>query len=108
MKSLVVIALGLLVGALPLVAAAQSTPPPSGGDLSIEKKQKRSIVLPKPSQDQIRSDADRAVSEYAVKQDPRSVAKETSPVKPSSRPDLDYDVKSGIQSQNVNKARQGR
>jgi hypothetical protein len=102
---------GLLVSLLPLAAAAQTTPPAppaAGGDLSIEKKQKRSIVLPKPSQEQIKSDADRAVNEYAAKQDPRSVVKDTVPVKPSARPDLDYDVRTGIQSQNANKARQGR
>ena len=31
------------------------------------------------------------------------VVRDTSPVRPSSRPDLDRDVKQGIQSQQINK-----
>jgi hypothetical protein len=99
----------LLATALPLAAAGQS-PTPSTDDLTMtmEKKQKRSIVLPKPSPAQVRADADRAVSEYAATQDPRRIVKQTSPVRPSTRPDFDYDVKSGIQSKGINPSLKGR
>ena len=36
------------------------------------------------------------------------VVRETSPVRPSARPDLDYDVRTGIQSQRLNDAVRGR
>jgi hypothetical protein len=108
MKSTFAIGIALLIVALPLAAAAQS-PRSDGSDLSIERKQKRSIVLPKPSQEQMRRDADQAVSEYAAGQAaPGRLVNQTSPVRPSSRPDLDYDVKSGIQSQRLGESLRGK
>jgi hypothetical protein len=97
-----VCALGLvsLVIASPLAAAAQA--PGTSGDLQIERKQRKSVVLPKPSPAEVRADADRAIDEYAGRS-PDAVVRETSPVRPSSRPDLDYDVKSGIQGERINK-----
>ncbi len=100
MKSTLALAVALLGAALPLVAAAQS-PSPTTGDLELQRKQKRAVVLPKPSQDEIRADADRAVSDYAATRPPGRIVRETSPVRPSARPDLDYDVRSGIQSQRI-------
>ncbi len=99
----------MLTATLPLVAAAQS-PSPTTGDLELQRKQKRSVVLPKPSPDQARADADRAVSEYAATttRSPGSVVRETSPVRPSARPDLDSDVRGGIQSKGINDALRGR
>jgi len=107
MKSMLAVALALVTLALPLAAAAQS-PSPTTGDLELQRKQKRSVVLPKPSPDQIRADADRAVDEYAATRPPGRVVRETSPVRPSARPDLDYDVKTGVQSQRLSDALRGR
>ena len=99
----VVFALGLAVVATasPLLAAAQ-TPAPNAGDLQIERRQRKSVVLPKPSPDQVRADADRAIDEFSGRS-PGAAVRETSPIRPSSRPDLDYDVKSGIQGDRINK-----
>ena len=107
MTSRYAVAVALLTTALPLTARAQP-PSPTTGDLQLERQQKRSIVLPKPSADQVRADADRAVSEYAATQRPDKIVRETSPVRPSARPDLDYDVKSRIQTRGVKDALRGR
>ena len=107
MRSTLVFGVALLATALPLAAAGQSLTP-STDDLTMEKKQKRSIVLPKPDPDQVRADAERAVSEYAATQDPRRIVNQTSPVRPPTRPDLDDDVKSGIQSKGINPSLKGR
>jgi hypothetical protein len=74
----------------------------------MQSKQRRSVVLPKPTPEQIRQDADTAVSEYAATRETGKVVRETSPVRPSARPDLDDDVRSGIQSQRLNDALKGR
>ena len=87
----------------PLTAAAQA-PAPTTSDLQLERQQKRSIVLPKPSPDQVRAEADRAVTEYAATQGPGRIVRDTSPVRPSARPDLDYDVKNAIQTRGVKDA----
>jgi hypothetical protein len=107
MKSMLALGIATLIMVMPLVAAAQSSSPTTG-DLEMQRQQKRSVVLPKPSPEQVRQDADRAVSEYAATQSPGKVVRETSPVRPSARPDLDYDVKGGIQSQRTNDALRGR
>jgi hypothetical protein len=101
MKSPLALSVVLLVSALPLVAAAQTPAAPSN-DLQIERKQRRPVVLPKPSPEQARADAERAVDEYSGRT-PDQVVRETSPVRPPARPDLDYDVTNGIQSQRLNK-----
>ena len=67
-------------------------------------KRKRAVVLPKQSPEQMKSDADRAVDEFAATRNPGAVVKQTSPVRPSARPDLDYDVKSWIQTHRLNDA----
>ena len=100
MKSLVLSLAGLVI-AMPLVAAAQA--PPTTGDLQIERKQKKAVVLPKPSPEQVRSDADRAVSDYVEGRAWTDTARETSPVQPPTRPDLSRDVTGGIQQQQINK-----
>jgi hypothetical protein len=108
MTSMWAVGIAMLVAGLPLVAAAQSSAP-STGDLEMKAKQRRSVVLPKPSPEQIRTDADAAVSEYAATQkNTGKVVRETSPVRPSARPDLDTDVRSGIQGQRLNDALKNR
>jgi hypothetical protein len=73
----------------------------------MQRNQKRSIVLPKPTPEQVRADADAAISEYASTL-PSKVVRETSPVRPSARPDLDYDVTNGIQSRGLRDALRNR
>ena len=107
MKPTLALGIAILVVGLPLAAFAQS-PSPTARDLEMQTKQRRSVVLPKPTQEQIRQDADTAVSEYAATREPGKVVRETSPVRPSARPDLDSDVRSGIQSQRLNDAVRGR
>jgi ABC-type glycerol-3-phosphate transport system substrate-binding protein len=102
MKSTLAMAIAALVAALPLAAAAQS-PSPNTGDFELQRKHKRPVVLPKPTPDQVRADADAAISEYAAR-NPGAVVRETSPVRPSRRPDLDYDVKTGIQAERLKDA----
>jgi hypothetical protein len=104
MKSTLAIGAALLGVALPIVAAAQSSPT----DLELQRKQKRSIVLPKQSPEQIRMDADQAVSEYAAGQPMGRVVRENSAVRPPARPDLNYDVTGGIQQRRLNDALQAR
>jgi hypothetical protein len=104
MKVTLVLGVTLLGAVLPVVAAAQSQSPAKDGDLELQRKQKRSVVLPKQTPEQVRADADRAVSDYATSRPTGRVVKETSPLKPPARPDLDYDVRSGIQSQRIGDA----
>jgi hypothetical protein len=107
MKPTIAFAVALLAAALPVAAAAQSTAP-DPTDLQLEMKRKRAVVLPKQSPEQVRSDADRAVDELAGRRSPGPVVNQTSPVRPPARPDLDRDVRGGIQSQRVNDALRNR
>jgi hypothetical protein len=100
MKSILAIIGFALV--LPLVAEAQAPSAPSSGDLQIERRQRKPVVLPKQSSEQVRADADRAVDEI-VGRDPSRVVNETSPLRPSTKPMTDRDVTQGIQQQNINR-----
>lgn len=108
MKPTIILGVAILSATLPVVAAAQSKPPAGSGDLELQRKQKRSVVLPKQTPGQVRTEADRAVSDYAAARPTGRIVRETSPVRPSARPDLDYDVRTGIQSQRVGDALKGR
>ena len=102
MRRLFTLALLAVVAFAPVAAMAQAPTAPSSGDLQMERKGRKAVVLPKPSAEQVRSDADRAVDEF-VGRSPGQTVRETSPVRPSNRPDLDYDVKQGIQTDRVNR-----
>jgi hypothetical protein len=104
MRSMLALAVALFVFAGPFVAGAQ-TPTPGSGDLELKRKEQRSVVLPKQDPEQIRADADRAISDYAATRSPGQVVRETSPLRPPARPDLDQDVRGGIQTQQINRAR---
>lgn len=108
MKATIILGVAILSATLPVVAAAQSKPPAGAGDLEIQRKQKRSVVLPKQTPDQVAAEADRAVSDYAATRPTGRVVRETSPVRPSARPDLDRDVRDGIQSQRTTDQLRGR
>jgi hypothetical protein len=96
------VGIAMLIAGLPLAAAAQSPAPST--DLQIQTKQRRSVVLPKPTPEQVRQDADTAVSEFAATRNPGQVVRETSPLRPPGRPDLNYDVTGGIQTRQLNDA----
>jgi hypothetical protein len=97
----------LLAAGLPGRMIAQQASPPSV-DLSIDRAQRRPVVLPKPSPEQTRTDADAAIDDYVARRNMGRVVKETAPVGPPSRPDLDDDVTGGIQTQRLNDALRGR
>jgi hypothetical protein len=97
----------VLLAAAPGAAAAQQASPPSV-DLSIDRTQRRPVVLPKPSSEQIRADAEEAIDEYAARMNLGHVVERTSPVRPPTRPDLDHDVSGGIQTRRLKDALRGR
>ena len=100
MKATIALVLALLT--LPVAAAAQSST--GSDDLQLEKKGRRAIVLPKQSPEQVQADANRAIDDFAASKNTGPLVDQTSPVRPPARPDLDYDVKSGIQGQRLNDA----
>jgi hypothetical protein len=98
--------LALLAGALAAApAAAQGPPPPDvqGTDLQTETKARRIIVLPKPRPETFADDAERAAAEVRSRARPEHALREET-TRPSRRPDLDYDVRSGIQGRNLRNA----
>ena len=97
----------LVATVLPGLAVAQQASPP-GIDLSIDRMQRRPVVLPKPSPEQSRTDAETALDAYLARTNMHRVVKETSPVRPPERPDLDDDVSGGIQTQRLNRALRNR
>jgi hypothetical protein len=101
--STLVIAATLLSLALPGAAPAQAPAAPETG-VQAEKQQRRVIVPPPPDVEAVERDVDRALGRT---QDPaqlgRKVLEETDPG--LRRPDLDPDVKGGIQTRGLNRAR---
>jgi hypothetical protein len=91
-----------------LAAAQQASPSPAPTDLSISRMQRRPVVLPKPAPDAIRADAEQAVREYEARANMPGLVQQTSPVRPSLRPDLDDDVTGGIQTRRLKEALPGR
>ena len=92
--------------ALPMTAGAQTpaqTPPP----LELRRPQeapRRPIVHPETPRDQAVADAERAAAEYERTQRDEAVLRGQSRPAPR-RPDLGYDVTSGIQQRNIQRAR---
>ena len=77
---------------------------PADTQLQIERRQRRRIVRPAPPADAVERDAEAAMAEMEQRQRQGETVHELR--RPSSRrPDLDYDVKSGIQSQRLNDVR---
>jgi len=102
-------ALRLIVSALvlllPLAAAAQDSP---GQDPSVlelwrarESASRRPIVHPAPPLDEAVREAERATAEYESAQRAEELLREQRSSAANSRPDLDYDVTSGIQQRNL-------
>jgi hypothetical protein len=79
--------------------AQQASPPDT--DLRIQRMQRRPVVLPKPSPEQIQADANAAVSSYENRATTGSVLDQATRVNPPPRPDLGYDVTTGIQQRRI-------
>lgn len=97
----------LLAAALVLLAPApvlaQAASPGADAQLQMERRQRRVIVRPSTPADVIEHDVQTATEEIEQRQrQQETVGALTRPV--PRRPDLDYDVKSGIQSQRLNDA----
>ncbi len=72
-------------------------------DLDQQRKQRRYVVQPKPDPQALTQDVDQATAALAAGRRFDQVVRETrSPI--GRRPNLDYDVTSGIQSQNIRAA----
>jgi hypothetical protein len=102
MRRLIVSALVLL---LPLAAAAQDAP---GQDPSVlelrrarESVPRRPVVHPAPPLEEAVREAERVAAEYESAQRAAELLHEQRSSAANRRPDLDYDVTSGIQQRNL-------
>ena len=97
-----------LVALLPLTAAAQDAPgqDPSAFELrrARESSPRRPIVHPAPQLDEAVREAERATAEYEKAQRAAELLREQSSAA-ERRPDLSYDVTSGIQQRNLQRLR---
>jgi hypothetical protein len=69
----------------------------------MERRQRRAVVQPRPPDAVVEQDAAAAAAEIEQRRRAEQTARDASRARPR-RPDLDYDVKSGIQSQRLNDA----
>jgi hypothetical protein len=103
------LALAVLV---PAPVAAQAPPPaatppaateePAGTDLRMERKTRRVIVQPRPAPETFARDAAEVTEQVERERRARELMEDA--VRPSRRPDLDPDVRGGIQSDNLRRA----
>ncbi len=100
MRSRVLASIFVAVFALPLLAAGQERSP---ADLEQQMKRMRPVVLPRPSTDTLNRDVDRATEEVTEPGRTDRMIREGRE-RPLSRPELDYSITNGIQSQNVDRA----
>jgi hypothetical protein len=102
MRRVIVSALVLL---LPLAAAAQDAPGQDASVLEIrrarESAPRRSVVHPSPPLDEAVRAAERATAEYESMQRADELLREQRSSAANRRPDLDYDVTSGVQQRNL-------
>jgi hypothetical protein len=96
---------GALVLLLPLVASAEDTPGQHPSVLEMrrdrESAARRPIVPPAPPVDEAVRDAERATAEYERAQRAEELLREQKAAAANRRPDLNYDVTSGIQQCNL-------
>jgi hypothetical protein len=94
------VALLVLVLLAPAGVSAQA-PSPNDTQFQMERQQRRLIVRPGVPADTIERDVDAANAEAQKRERQEQIARDLrAPI--SRRPDLDDDVKSGIQSQRLN------
>jgi hypothetical protein len=84
---------------LPLAASAQDAPSVLEMRRGREPAARRPIVYPRPPIDEAVHDAERATAEYDRAQRAEELARQVT--RPAPRPDLGYDVTSGIQQRNI-------
>jgi hypothetical protein len=84
----------------PAVGQAAS---PSETELQMERRQRRAIVRPTPPPEVVEGDVQDAAAEAEQRRRQDTTFRDLRRPLPR-RPDLDYDVKSGIQSQRLNNA----
>ena len=94
----------LVTAALILPASLMAQPAsPTETDLQMRRQQQRAIVRPTPPSDIVERDVQAATADGAQRRAQDEVVRELR--RPfTRRPDLDYDVKSGIQSRRLNGA----
>ena len=91
---------------VPASVLAQAASPKPDGKVEMSTQQRRIVVRPGTPADTVEHDAEAAAAEV---QEQRSHARARALTRPAPRrPDLDYDVKSGIQSQRLNDALRAR
>ena len=100
MRSSALLALVAAVLLAPVTVRAQAASP-TDTQLQIERQQRRVIVRPSPPADVVARDVDAAKAEVQQRAREEQIARDLRRPLPR-RPDLDYDVKSGIQSQRLN------
>lgn len=86
----------------PHTARAQAASP-TDTQLQIDRQQRRVIVRPSPPAETIERDVQEAAVEAEQHRRQEQIARDLRRPLPR-RPDLDYDIKSGIQSQRLNDA----
>lgn len=74
---------------------------PAETQLQMERRQRRAVVRPTPPAEIVERDVEAAAAAVAQRQRQDETVRELRRPLPR-RPDLDYDVKSGIQSQRLN------
>lgn len=95
------------IPALPLTAAAQEKSPGQSPSPLEQRRARetsgRPIVHPEPRRDQMAAETERAAAEYERARRDDTLLRE--PSRPAARrPDLGYDVTSGIQQRNIQRA----
>ena len=100
MRRMVVSLLITSAGALLAAVAPAQNAVSQDTDIEQQMKRRRFVVQPKPDPQMITQDIDRVTELLAAQQRfDRAVRDSVSPL--HRRPDLDYDVRSGIQSRNL-------
>jgi hypothetical protein len=99
-RAWLLVALMLLV---PAPVMAQAASPGAETQLKMERRDRRGVVRPSTPIDVIEKDADTATTEVEQRRREQETVRGVTRPAPR-RPDLDYDVKSGIQSRRLNDA----
>jgi hypothetical protein len=95
----------LLTVLLPATVWAQAASPGAETQLQQEMRHRRVIVRPSTPPDEVQKDVDQASTEIQRRNADSLTRDVTRPgSSPTRRPDLDYDVKGGIQTRSLNDA----
>jgi hypothetical protein len=106
MTALRIVLIATLVVLAPVPVLAQGASPNTDTQLEMKTRQRRTVVRPATPPETVEQDAEAATAQLERQ---REVGNARALTRPGSRrPDLDYDVKSGIQSQRLNDALRAR